>query len=85
MRTWSFTLTLEGAEQLLTPEVHNALFEAGCGDALFSIVDGVQYAEFDRVAPSLDGAVSSAVAAIESAIPGVRVVRIEPEPISATG
>lgn len=33
--------------------VADALFEGGCGDALFGQRDSIQYAELDRAAPSL--------------------------------
>jgi hypothetical protein len=41
--------------------------------------DGVFVAEFDRESPSLFQAITDALAAIESTVPGLRVVRVEPE------
>ena len=55
--------------------VIDALFEAGCGDAAIGRIDGVQYVDFDREAPSLDEAILSAVADLER-VDGVDVVRI---------
>lgn len=54
------------------------LFEAGCDDATFGSVDGVHYADFERQAPTFQGAVSSAVRDVES-VPGLVVRRIEPD------
>ena len=55
--------------------VVDALYEAGCGDALIGRTDGIQYAEFDREAAGLVEAVLSAVADIER-VDGVKVVRM---------
>ena len=78
MGTYEFTLILEGAD-VLDEEAADALFEAKCGDATFGEVDACQYADFTRRARSLAEAVGSAKRAIESAVPGVRVIRVEPE------
>lgn len=78
MGTYEFTLILEGTD-VLGDEAANTLFEAGCGDATFGEVDGCQYADFTRRARSLADAVGSAKRAIEVAVPGVRVIRVDPE------
>lgn len=78
MATYAFTLILEGPD-VLGDEAADALFEAGCGDATFGEVDGSQYADFSRKARSLAVAIGSAKRAVETAVPGVRVVRVEPE------
>lgn len=74
MAIFEFTLVVEG------PDVHgdktvNALFEAGCDDALVRSSEGIQYLDFDREAESLEEAVLSAVAEIES-VDGLKVVRL---------
>lgn len=69
-----FTLIVDGAD-LHDESVVNSLFESGCDDALISVVDSVQFIDFDRDAASLDEAVLSAVADIER-VDGVRVVRV---------
>ncbi len=74
MATHSFTLIVEGPD-LQSDEVVDALFNAGCDDALVGRADGVQYLDFDRQADSLEHAVLSAVADIEQ-VDGVEVVRI---------
>lgn len=72
----SFAVVIEGVD--LT-DVHStdadALYEAGCDDALLSSRAGVQEALFDREAPTFADAVASAIAAIES-LPGARVVSV---------
>lgn len=78
MRNHSFTLFLRGAD-VLDDAPLDALYEAGCGDALFGERDGAQYAAFDREARSFGAALISAIEQLTSAIPGLRVVRIEPD------
>ncbi len=74
----SFTLFFEGVE-VLEDEQLDALFETGCGDALFGVRDGVQYAAFDREAESFSEALAGAIRDTTSAVAGLRVVRIEPD------
>ena len=74
MPSYEFTLIVEGPD-LQTDARIDALYEAGCDDALVGRSHGVQYLDFDREAPSLDDAVLSAIANVES-IDGVEVVRI---------
>jgi hypothetical protein len=73
-----FTLVLEGVD-VLEPEHLDAWFEAGCDDATFGEVDGVGFADFARRAPSAPDAILSAIAQLESAVPSVRVIRVEPD------
>lgn len=77
-RVFSFSLTLHGASELI-PEIADALYEAGCDDALVGSRDGVLFAEFDREAPSSAAAIISAIRQIESAGAGLTVVRVEPD------
>ena len=74
MPSYEFTLIVEGPD-LQTSARIDALYEAGCDDALVGQSHGVQYLDFDRDAPSLDDAVLSAISNVES-IEGVEVVRI---------
>jgi hypothetical protein len=78
MTSYEFTLLVEGAD-LQGVEPQNALFEAGCDDATIETAGGVQYLHFDREARSLAEALVSAIAAVEQAVPGVRVVRVAPD------
>ena len=74
MSTHHFTLIVDGPD-VQSDAVVDALYEAGCDDALIGQTDGIQYVEFDREASGVVEAVSSAVADLER-VDGVRVVRI---------
>jgi len=69
-----FTFIVDGPD-LQDDTLIDAVFEAGCGDAAIGRVDGIQYVDFDREAPSLNDAIHSAVADLER-IDGIDVVRI---------
>ena len=73
MPVWDFTLIVEGHD-VSNQGIHDALYDAGCTDALIGQTNGVQYLDFDRQAPSLEEAVASAVTDIEQ-VSGMRVVR----------
>jgi hypothetical protein len=77
--THRFTLFFAGDTDVLADEALDALFAAGCDDALFGERDGAQYAAFDREAPNFSEALASALTAVQSAVTGIRVVRIEPD------
>ena len=74
MSTHHFTLIVDGPD-VQSDAVIDALYEAGCDDALIGRTDGIQYVEFDREAAGLVEAVLSAVADIER-VDGVKVVPI---------
>jgi hypothetical protein len=74
----SFTLFLSGVD-VLDDEQFDALHEAGCDDALFGVRDGAHYGAFDRKAENFSEALSSAIGDVASAVPGLQVVRIEPD------
>jgi hypothetical protein len=85
MTHFSFTLTIEGAD-VMSDAAQDALFEAGCNDATFGVSDHLQTAEFDREAADFAEAVASAIKAVETAVPGARVVEIHREhDVAATG
>lgn len=65
MQRFTFTLLAEGRD-LQAGEVVDALFDAGCDDALVGSSEGVQFLDFDREAGSFGEAVLSAVADVES-------------------
>lgn len=74
----SFAVVIEGVD--LTGEDSpdaDALYEAGCDDALLTSESGIQRAVFDREAPTFAAAVASAINAIETSIPGARVAAVE--------
>jgi hypothetical protein len=77
-RIHSFTLFFNGAD-VLDDEQFDALYEAGCDDALFGVRDGAQYGAFDREANSFSEALATAIRDVTSAVAGLQVVRIEPD------
>ena len=75
---YEFTLVLSGVREL-TRDVLDALYEAGCDDALVGMRDGVAYAEFCREADSFPEAVLSAIRDVEAAGAGAKVEHVEPD------
>jgi hypothetical protein len=73
-----FTLFLAGPDVLEDAHM-DALFEAGCDDAVFGERDGAQYASFDRDAPTFCAALTSAIDQLTAAVPGLRITRVEPD------
>ncbi len=74
MTTHTFTLIVDGPD-LQSDELANAVYEAGGDDALIGRADGIQFVDFDRDADSLQDAVLSAVAELET-IEEVTVLRL---------
>ena len=71
-----FVIRTAGADVMDEP-IFNALFEAGCDDALIGTDIRGDYLDFGRAAPTLDEAIASALIAAESR-PGLSVVAVEP-------
>jgi hypothetical protein len=71
-----FTIQVSGID--LSRDYEDALYGAGCDDALIAVIDDALYLDFDREAPSFEQAVSSAKSDVERA--GGRVVRVLPTP-----
>ena len=78
MKTHQFTLIVEGPD-LQDDANLEALFEAGCDDSTIGRVGATQYLDFDRRAATFADAVLGAAEAVESALPGARVVHLEPD------
>lgn len=78
LKEYNFTLVMSGIHEE-TQGLEDALFDAGCDDALLYFKNGVTYLEFDRESGSLEGAVLSAIHDVESTNIGAEVIRIEPE------
>lgn len=78
MTEFEFTLVIEG--DLSQEVVARALFEAGCDDATFGVIDGMGYGDFLREAPSLAEAVLLALRQVES-VGSLHVRRVEPDDI----
>lgn len=77
-KTHSFTLFMQGVD-VLGDESMDALFHAGCDDAVFGSRDGAQYAMFDREARNFSEALGSAIHDVLAALPSLRIVRVEPD------
>ena len=76
-KTHSFALVFSGVSEP-DADIEDALYEAGCDDALLSFRAGIAYLDFDREAQSFEEAVFSAVRDVENASERVGVVRVEP-------
>ncbi len=77
-KIYQFTLVLKGVDEN-TPELEDALYNAGCNDALINFREGTVYLDFDRKANTLKEAVISAIRDIESSSLGGIVVSVAPE------
>jgi hypothetical protein len=76
MNAYEFTLVLSGVAEI-TRDMADALYTATGGDIEFNMRNDVAYIEFERDADTLHDAVRSAIAQVEGAGVGVRVVRVE--------
>ncbi|ALR77508.1 helix-turn-helix transcriptional regulator [[Enterobacter] lignolyticus] len=76
MPTFHFMLTLSGVTTA-TPGLEDALYEAGCDDALVCFYGTAVYLEFDRRRESLETAVLSAIQDVESADIPLRVESVD--------
>ncbi|MDE0449935.1 MAG: hypothetical protein OXH96_24985 [Spirochaetaceae bacterium] len=74
MSAYQFILLVEGPD-LQTDHGIDALYEAGCNDALVGRTDGMQYLDFDREASNPATAIASAIANVER-LPDVAVLRL---------
>jgi hypothetical protein len=73
MERYSFTVEVAG----ISAEddcYEDALYQAGCGDALVAVIDGKMRLDFDREASSFEEAVRSVAADIERA--GGKIVKV---------
>lgn len=76
MAQYTFTLTLSGVTAD-TVGLEDALFTAGCDDALVCYYGKSVYLEFDREASSLDLAIETAITDIESATIPMQVESVD--------
>lgn len=72
--TYSFTVQVSGLD-LTGDRYEDALYTAGCDDALVAVVEGTLFLDFNRDAPSFDEAVSSAIRNVQNAGGRVEVVK----------
>jgi hypothetical protein len=71
---YSFTIRVAGLGTDPN-QYEDALYEAGCDDALAAVIDDMLFVDFDREAPSYEEAVKSATLNIERAGGKVAEVR----------
>jgi hypothetical protein len=71
-----FILIFDGVPDL-TPDVADALYEAGCDDGTFMMTSGRIYGAFTRAAPRMKDAVASAIRDVRNAKIGARFVRVQ--------
>jgi len=81
MNKYEFTLTFALPEQQPDPEQYlEALYEAGCDDALAGTgQSGMIALEFTREARSAAEAVNSAIASVKAAIPDSELIEAKPD------
>jgi hypothetical protein len=82
-RVYDFTLILSG-EHEFTPELADALYEAGCDDASVRSEEPTVYLDFHREAGSRGDAIGSAVKNVEAAGYTVARIDIEEQPAASS-
>lgn len=75
MKCFEFTIHYHYPAEV-TEEVLDAIYEAGCDDALLCQVDGCEKASFDREAETIADAVFSAMRDLKK-VPGLIIVKVE--------
>ena len=80
MKNYGFDLLLKDVPEV-TDDQADALFAVGCDDGTPASCNGIAWVHFDREAPSLEEAIRSAIAQVQSA--GLTVSKIELDVASA--
>lgn len=75
---FNFTLVLSGVNDS-TAGLEDALFEAGCDDALLNFRNGTAYLDFDRESLNFEDAVISAIKQVENTPFNITVVNVAPD------
>ncbi len=78
-QVFHFSIILSGVDES-TPGLEDALYQAGCDDALVHFNKSVVYLDFDREADTLENAVISAIQAIEQAGINAMAESVTPAP-----
>lgn len=76
--SYQFTLILDNVDEN-TPNLEDALFEAGCDDALINFRNGVISLDFERRGNDFEQTILSAIKNIESSGIGTTVKMVTPE------
>ena len=77
-QTYNFTLVLRGVSES-TEGLEDAIFSAGCDDALINFREGAVYLDFDREAKSIEEAVLTAIQDVTSTPLNITVVSVAPD------
>jgi len=77
-KMYEFSLVLEGVDDK-TPGLEDALFEAGCDDALINFRNGTVFLDFNREGDSFEKAMFSAIHAVENCGLNAKVIQILPD------
>lgn len=81
MSEYEFTLTFSLPDEQADPDAHvDALYEAGCDDALIGTGQpGTIALDFIREAKSASAAINSAIKNVNAAIPGSDLIEVKPD------
>lgn len=71
-----FSLVIDGVTEM-TPEIVDALFEAGCDDATVGMRAGRMFITFSRTSTSMKDAILSAIMNVRNAGVGAEVLRVD--------
>src|SRR5438045_5654463 len=74
LKTYEFDVVMKGVSEI-TDDQAEALFAAGCDDGTPASCNGLAWIHFDREAASLEAAIRSAVAQVQTS--GLRVAKVE--------
>lgn len=83
MTTYDFTVVLRDAPEL-TEDLSDRLYAAGCDDGTPGMCSGLTTIDFHRTAASLEEAIRSAIASVNSAGCTVERVQIEAESLAVS-
>lgn len=75
MKTFEFKIVLAGLPEL-TDDQSDRLFQAGCGDGTIVSRDGTTFVRFSRESSSLEEAIRSAAADVQTAGFGVDHIEV---------
>jgi hypothetical protein len=84
MKTYEFDVVLKEVTEL-TDDQADRLFAAGCDDGTPTGCDGVAWIHFDRQAPSLEEAIATAVAQVQTAGLLESKVALDADPVVSLG
>lgn len=76
MKTYEFDVVLHEVAEI-TDDQADALFAAGCDDGTPTSCNGEAWIHIDRIAPSLEAAIQSAVARVQSVGLGIAKVELD--------